>query len=148
MNRVFVQALPILAIVVLGACSGGAPNQSFMLQNALTGTASGEVPFLSVDPVRRLCPTPSGPERMECFGMVRTDVIPTLQIAPQARGKGEICPFSQGYCPIDLQDAYNLPSLTAGKDKVVAIVDAYGYKQAASDLAILPQNDGLEIVRH
>ena len=143
MNRVSVQALTILAIAALAACTGGVPNQSFVPQNAVTAT-SGEVPFLSMDPVRRLCPVPSGPEQMECFGMVRTDVVPTMQIAPQTRRRDESCPFSQGYCPIDLQDAYSLPSLTAGKDKVVAIVDAYGYNRAASDLAYFRKTMGLK----
>ena len=143
-NRGFVQALSISAIAILAACSSGATNQSLLPQNAVMATASGEVPFLSRDPVRRLCPAPTGPEQMECFGMVRTDLIPTLQIAPQARGRGETCPFGEGYCPIDLQDAYNLPSLTAGKDKVVAIVDAYGYRNAASDLAFFRKTMGLK----
>ncbi len=143
-NRGFVQVLSISAIAILAACSSGATNQSLLPQNAVMATASGEVPFLSRDPVRRLCPAPTGPEQMECFGMVRTDVIPTLQIAPQARGRGETCPFSEGYCPIDLQDAYNLPSLTAGKDKVVAIVDAYGYRNAASDFAFFRKTMGLK----
>jgi Subtilase family len=142
-NRVFVQALPILAVAALAACSGGSTNQSFVPQNALTAAASGDVPFLTMDPVRRLCPTPEGPERVECFAMVRTDVIPTPEIAPQAHKKGETCPFSQGYCPNDLQAAYNLPSSTEGKDEVVAIVDAYGYKHAASDLAVFRKTMGL-----
>ncbi len=38
----------------------------------------------------------------------------------------------------------NLPSLTAGKDKVVAIVDAYGYRHAASDLAYFRKTMGLK----
>ena len=144
MNRALVQALPILAIVMVPACSGGAPNQSTVPANAVTAIASGEVPFLSMDPVRRLCPTASGHERMECFGMVRTDVVPTLQTAPYARKAGESCPFDRGYCPVDLQEAYDLPSLSAGKGKVVAIVDAYGYRHAASDLAYFRETMGLK----
>ncbi len=56
MNRVFVQALPILAIAVLAACSGSAPNQSLVPQGPVTTTGNGEVPFASANPVRRFCP--------------------------------------------------------------------------------------------
>ncbi len=143
MNRGFVQALPVFAIAMLAACSGTATNQSLLPQNAVTATASGEVPFLSIDPVRRLCPTPSGPAQMECFGMMRTDIIPVPQTSPQVHRKVETCPFSEGYCPNDLQDAYSLPSLTGGKNQVVAIVDAWGYKHAASDLAEFRTTMGL-----
>lgn len=40
-----------------------------------------------------------------------------------------------GYTPADLQDAYNLPSATAGKGQTVAIVDAMDDPNAESDLA-------------
>ncbi len=43
--------------------------------------------------------------------------------------------FREGYCPIDLQQAYHLPSLSRGSGRVVAIVDAFGYHHAASDVA-------------
>jgi len=65
-------------------------------------------------------------------------------MATQARDDAETCPFSLGYCPIDLQKAYDLPSLTAGSGKTVAIVDAYGYKHAASDLAYFRKTMGLK----
>ncbi len=69
--------------------------------------------------------------------MVRTDIVLNGALAAaQVSGEAETCPFEgEAYCPNDLQDAYALPSLTKGKDKVVAIVDAFGYKNAASDLA-------------
>jgi subtilase family serine protease len=76
---------------------------------------------------------------------VRTDVMPQAQAAPQTQGDVETCPFEgQGYCPNDLQDAYSLPSLKTGYSKVVAIVDAYGYKKAASDLAEYRKTMGLK----
>jgi hypothetical protein len=77
-----------------------------------------------MDPVRQLCPTAGTAQQMQCFAMMRTDVRPTLLADLQAGPDAESCPFTGGYCPIDLQKAYDLPSLTDGKGKVVAIVDA------------------------
>lgn len=135
--RRFVQFLPVLAILALAACSSGAKNQSFVPSSASSAIAgSGDVPFVGFDAVRQLCPAPLLSGRMQCFASVRTDIKPTLmQGMSQATSNGESCPFPEGYCPNNLQQAYNLPSLTAGQGKVVAIVDAYGYHRAASDLA-------------
>ncbi|MFY9666210.1 MAG: S8 family serine peptidase [Candidatus Cybelea sp.] len=162
MNRRILEALPILTVVALAACSGGAMNRSLLPSNAaitqdadlppdaLAGPASGDVPFLTADPVRRLCTTPGTADRMQCLASVRTDIKPTLiasnQIASDVQSAGEACPFSagEGYCPIDLQQAYKLPSLTRGKEKTVAIVDAFGYKRAASDLAVFRKTMGLK----
>ncbi len=158
MNRVFVQVLPVLAIVALGACSSNAMNQSLFPHNpyaaqqsaalppdALAGSASGDVPFRSPNPVRRLCPTPGTAERMQCFAMVRTDVTLSAAFDTDVRDEAEKCPFEgEAYCPNDLQAAYDLPSLKAGSDRVVAIVDAYGYKHAAPDLAVYRKTMGLK----
>ncbi|MFZ0032747.1 MAG: S8 family serine peptidase [Candidatus Cybelea sp.] len=162
MNRRILQALPILAVVALAACSGGAMNRSLVPPNAavtqdadlppdaLAGPASGDVPFLTADPVRQLCPETGAADVMRCFASVRTDVIPTQtaqnQVEADLQSAGETCPFStgEGYCPIDLQQAYKLPSLTRGKGKTVAIVDAFGYRHAAGDLAMFRRTMGLK----
>jgi subtilase family serine protease len=146
MNRRIVQVLPILAIAALAACSNGGMNPALVQSNApLAQTGDGDVPFRTIDPVRQMCPEPGTPERMQCFASVRTDVMPTelfsAQASPGAEGP---CQFSLGYCPIDLQNAYDLPSLTKGTGKTVAIVDAYGYDHAASDLAIFRKAMGLK----
>jgi subtilase family serine protease len=135
-----------LAVIVLAACSRGVTNQSFVPPSSSSAVAeNGDVPFLTADPVRQFCTTPGTPERMQCFALVRTDVVPSAsQNAAQMRTDGETCPFSQGYCPNDLQAAYDLPSLKAGSGKTVAIVDAYGYKHAASDLATFRKTMGLK----
>jgi subtilase family serine protease len=159
-NRRILQALPILAVVALAACSGGAMNQlvpqsapavtqdANLPPDALTGPGSGDVPFLSMNPVRQLCSTPGTPDLMQCFASVRTDLMPTQtapnQIESDIQSEAESCPFTQGYCPIDLQQAYKLPSLTRGKGKTVAIVDAFGYHHAASDLAEFRKVMGLK----
>jgi len=146
-NRGIVQAFSILVAIVLSACSSHGSTGSLIPQasNAETG-GNGDVPFLTANPVRQLCSTPGTPERMQCFASVRTDVMPQPAFESQVQSDVESCPFSghQGYCPIDLQDAYNIPSLTRGKGKAVAIVDAFGYKHAAADLAVYRKTMGLK----
>jgi hypothetical protein len=160
-NRRILQTLPILAVVALAACSGGAMNplvpqnspavtqDADLPPDALTGPGSGDVPFLSMHPVRQLCTTPGTGGVMQCFASVRIDLMPTQapanQITSDVQSEAESCPFSQGgYCPIDLQKAYKLPSLTRGNGKTVAIVDAFGYHHAASDLATYRKTMGLK----
>ncbi|MFY9720573.1 MAG: S8 family serine peptidase [Candidatus Cybelea sp.] len=77
--------------------------------------------------------------------MVRTDISPGARPAVQS-AELQDCrqEFQEGYCPIDLQKAYNLPSLSKGDGRRVAIVDAFGYKNAASDLATYRQTMGLK----
>jgi subtilase family serine protease len=48
-----------------------------------------------------------------------------------------------GYGPADLQDAYKLPSATAGTGQTIAIVDAFNDPTAESDLAFYRSNYGL-----
>jgi subtilase family serine protease len=48
-----------------------------------------------------------------------------------------------GLHPADLQSAYNLPGGTAGSGQTIAIVDAYGYTNAVSDLAMYRSTFGL-----
>jgi subtilase family serine protease len=144
MNRKILQAFPVLAIAALAACNG--MNQSLPSQNdGFAATANGDVPFLTADPVRRLCPDATNGSQMQCFAMVRTDVMPAVNPAVQVSENAEgPCRFTEGYCPIDLQQAYDLPSLTRGDGKTVAIVDAYGYSHAASDLAYFRKFMGLK----
>lgn len=159
MNRAIVQSLSLLAVAVLAACSSHSASQSFLPQNGalalqqngalpsdeLAGPASGEVPFRTSNPIRQLCAQPT-PDRMQCLAEVRTDFAPMAQEGMQPDANGQKCPFQpgQGYCPIDLQQAYNLPSLSKGNGRVVAIVDAYGYHNAASDLAYFRKTMGLK----
>lgn len=112
--------------------------------DALIGPDNGDVPFQSANPVHRLCPAIPG--QMACLSLLRTDLQPMPDVEAMVSGDAESCPFKKpvpGYCANNLQDAYKLPSLTAGKDKVVAIVDAFGYKHAAPDLAMYRSAMGL-----
>ncbi|HVR46964.1 MAG TPA: S8 family serine peptidase [Candidatus Binatia bacterium] len=157
MNRGIARVLPLAAILVLAACSGGSINPSLNPQNssaneqsavappdALTGPASREAPFVGANPVRRLCPTSVDPQLMECLAMVRTDVAPTLSAGADLADPAKTCIFTNAYCPVDLQSAYALPSLSKGAGRLVAIVDAWGYHHAASDLAYYRKAMGLK----
>ncbi len=49
----------------------------------------------------------------------------------------------EGLGPKDLQDAYGLPSATAGKGQTVALIDAYDDPNAGADLAVYRSTFGL-----
>jgi hypothetical protein len=155
-NRAIVVAFSLSGILAFSSCTNGSMG-GMMPQNApmtaqdqslpadaLIGPDSGDVPFQSANPVVRLCPAVAG--QMACLALLRTDVQPPLDPAQLVGSDAEKCPFQKpipGYCANNLQDAYKLPSLTAGKDKVVAIVDAFGYKHVASDLDMYRSTMGL-----
>jgi hypothetical protein len=72
---------------------------------------------------------------MSCLALVRTNVKP--HIRPDA------IPSGVGYGPSQLQSAYVLPSSTAGSGQTVAIIDAFDWPTAASDLASYRSAAGL-----
>src|SRR6185312_16627533 len=77
------------------------------------------------DSAHPLCPaTPQYAYR--CFGWIRTDLV--------AISRGDAIPYGVGYAPTDIQSAYALDP-RRGKGQTVAVVDAYGYRAAAADLA-------------
>ena len=142
MNRILFRKLSLVSVVALVACSmrGMSPPAT----SAAGVAGNGDVPFMNANPIRQLCPPTDTPQRMQCFASVRTDFSPTEVAAAETGPQAEHCYFSGGYCAIDLQNAYNLPSLSKGAGKTVAIVDAYGYKHAASDLAVYRKQMGLK----
>lgn len=144
-NRGTIRALTLPAIFALAACSGSSVSGSLVPASTSSGPDGGGVPFQGFDPVRRLCTTPATADQLQCFGMVRTDVQPVPSTASSVQAQVEKCPFEgRAYCPIDLQAAYKLPSLTKGNGRLVAIVDAYGYRHAAGDLATYRKTMGLK----
>jgi hypothetical protein len=151
-SRASLRYFSLLAILAAGACSSGGGTRSFIPTNLLPATAvadDGDAPFQGANPVRRLCAVERSDGRARCFAMVRTDVgAGPSAVLPSAIRAGEVqnCRdlFSKGYCPIDLQQAYGLPSLSTGSGRVVAIVDAYGYHHAAGDVAEYRKTMGLK----
>jgi hypothetical protein len=82
--------------------------------------------------VGRVCGD-AGPGQARCHAQVR--------LGPD--GKPRTGGTPSGYGPADLQSAYNLPASPAGSGMTVAIVDAYGYPNAESDLAVYRSYYGL-----
>jgi len=142
-KRILVPALSLCITVALTACAGSAMGPPLSAaSSALVQTGNNDVPFASANAAHKLCPAPTAGS-LQCFGWIRTDVMLNGGLTAQIQGAAQSCPFSQGYCAIDLQDAYNLPSLTKGVGAVVAIVDAYNYPHANADLAIYRKTMGL-----
>ncbi len=81
---------------------------------------------------RNVCPQAASPGRRECELVVRVR---------EHRG----CSKSAPYCASDLQAAYGATQAARarGRGVIVAVVDAYGYPGAASDLAVYRKSMGL-----
>jgi MYXO-CTERM domain-containing protein len=109
-----------LGALVLPGCMGAAPT--------VTGTTEEEPAALAATPY---VAHPSQPmscnangQRFHCKGHIRSDVRP--QLAPDA--------VTAGFGPADLTAAYALDA-TLKPTAIIAIVDAFGYVNAESDLA-------------
>ncbi|MGH8960687.1 MAG: carboxypeptidase regulatory-like domain-containing protein [Jatrophihabitantaceae bacterium] len=87
-------------------------------------------------PVRNSCDAVTRTAQARCFALVRTDLASLGRAVNPADTPA-------GYGPSDLQDAYNLPSATAGAGQTVAIVDAFDDPNAESDLAAYRTQYGL-----
>ncbi|MGH7296136.1 MAG: hypothetical protein ACRELB_14430, partial [Polyangiaceae bacterium] len=81
-------------------------------------------------PFKSLCSAYSG--RVHCMAKVRTDAMGNVQTYASP----------QGYTAANLQSAYKL-STTGGAGKTIAVIDAYHYANAESDLATYRSTMGL-----
>ena len=80
------------------------------------------------------CPHGNPAETARCFAHVVTDSNGNPIVGKSAASPHTVKP--SGYGPADLQNAYGLTYASAANtSKTIAIVDAYGYPNAASDLA-------------
>lgn len=119
------------------ACSGSHVSQSGDSAGSTAQTEETVSVSATVVPsytYRRVCADP-GQGKMRCLAYQRADF------------RGEYGPFaspqdSQGFTPSDLRAAYDLPS-SGGNGRLVAIVDAYDYADAESDLATYRSQFGL-----
>ena len=84
-----------------------------------------------------VCPGPAGPGTARCHARIVTDDKgkPIERDAPPKSGPS-------GFAPADLRAAYNITA-TGSANTVIAIVDAYGYTNAESDLATYRSTFGL-----
>ncbi|HEX5495358.1 MAG TPA: carboxypeptidase regulatory-like domain-containing protein [Mycobacteriales bacterium] len=90
-------------------------------------------------PIQPVCALPSpGTAEAQCASVIRTDVQGPTGVLPAGQSP-------TGFGPADLQDAYNLPSTTAGTGagETVAIVDAYDNPSAEDDLGLYRTQFGL-----
>ena len=160
LSRIFIRTMALTAIVALAACQGASTGGGMMPQGpsaptqpqsaaapssdgaglaeqpaaqapaegapSASGAAAsgdGEVPITSASAIHRVCPQASRPGEKQCFALERLD-LRTNSLDPNAT--------HPGYGPSDLQSAYKI---SGGKNSLVAIVAAYGYPSASSDLA-------------
>jgi subtilase family serine protease len=119
-DRVKRAFLACVGAIAVASCAAQNPAGA-LLPNAASPSARS-VPAN----VRALC-GPVGPGFARCFALVRTDV--RYETPPDTNA------FYGPLGPAQLQQAYNLPSATAGSGQTVGIVDAYSYPTAESDLA-------------
>jgi hypothetical protein len=89
---------------------------------------------------RFVCRHPAQPGARECDAIVRP-----ASRASSADPPGGACSKTAPYCASDLQAAYNLTQIakSRGRGVTVAVVDAYGYPDAAGDLATYRKDMGL-----
>lgn len=122
----------VSALGVVGASS--APASNLQLERF------GNVFAMSV------CGRVSMPGQAHCFAKVVTDARGNILENRHGGGRTPSAALPSGYGPADLQSAYALASAAAanGGGKTIAIVDAYGYTNAESDLAVYRSAYGLK----
>ncbi|HEY9473485.1 MAG TPA: hypothetical protein VIS06_06480, partial [Mycobacteriales bacterium] len=123
------------AVALTGAAALAFAWSPTMAQAAPSPQAA-PTPAAASHSVRHACAQDTRPGIMSCLALVRTDTeVQPNAITPNA--------LPSGLGPSDLQDAYNLPSATAGGGQTVAIVDAMDDPNAESDLATYRSTFGL-----
>lgn len=118
---------PLVALVAAGCAndaSGTPPTP--------TGTAVLSVQSQSSRSAAHVCPGPAAPGDARCHAIVVAD----------AQGQAVTNTAPAGYGPADLLSAYGLASSSA-TGMTVAVVDAYDYPSAESDLAVYRSTFGL-----
>src|SRR5579862_2856454 len=143
----FRNALGLTLLIAVAACSGRntlpptagtAPALSTLASlqsdDANLGPENGYLPALSPDAIQPLCPATGDRNVFRCFAWMRTDLH---------GGMGtDTVPAKAGYSPAQIAAAYHL-SPSRGAGQTVAIVDAYGYTAAESDLTAYRKGAGL-----
>jgi subtilase family serine protease len=119
----------IIGIVVSGVALAMAPFLTAPA-NAAGATAAKAAPF------HHACSSADKGDA-SCLALVRSD------IAKSAKALKADDATPSGLTPADLQDAYKLPSSSAGSGQTVAIVDAYDAPTAEQDLATYRSQFGL-----
>jgi subtilase family serine protease len=131
--------LAATTVLALGMAAAAAATASAQQTPGSRSQAARHVPVrVSANhDYKRACAVP-GRGHMGCLVLIRTNVQQRARSASP-----DAIPGGFGYGPSQLQSAYALPSSTAGSGQTVAIVDAYDYPSAASDLAAYRSAAGL-----
>jgi len=103
--------------------------------------------------VRAACSPPASKRQAQCFALIRTDVFYSSKQAPAYTSQKlpvgtDLKAISSGVYfgplgPRQIDFAYRLPSVVAGKGETVGIVDAFDDPNAESDLAVYRSAYGL-----
>ena len=93
---------------------------------------------------KAVCSRSHGPGEARCHAHVRTDARGEDLDGREGRAAPAVAPnvVPSGYGPADLRSAYKVTA-TGAAATIVAIVDAYGYPKAESDLAVYRAQYGL-----
>ena len=121
--------VPALAAGHVRAASAFPPAAAHHRTSARGAASPGAAALGKVDYKRVCTVAPRG--HAACLALIRTNVPQHRQ--PVAAPNSP--PVGVGYGPPSLQNAYQLPSSTAGSGQTVAVVDAYDDPHAAADLA-------------
>ena len=138
------RALPVRRMVAAAALLGALVCAA-LAQSALA-SGPGSVHGYALKPSKTMpyTPCPPGPHTVECNIVIDPPAVKTPDGyrlpggGPLLEGGGE----GGGYDPSDLQSAYGIPA-AGGTGETVALVEAYGYKEAEADLAKYREKYGL-----
>ena len=141
-------ALSGAALVSASAATSTHPALSVaqrMIANEAAGSAHASQPAATAanTGAKSACSAVVSHGKLSCFALKRNGVhAQSASVSPNA------IPSGVGYGPSQLQSAYNLTSASAadGSGRTVAVVDAYDYANAASDLAAYRSAAGLPAV--
>jgi subtilase family serine protease len=137
-------AAPANAAVASNAASNAAVNShaSQLLAAEAAGSAHASQPALTAanSGYTHACSATHAVGHESCFALKRSGIHPV-----QAGVSPNAIPSGVGYGPSQLQSAYGLTSASAsnGSGRTIALVDAYDYPNAASDLAAYRSAAGL-----
>ena len=130
----------LIAFAGLSACSSSgttsippanAPANS--QSAAQSATRAGAASELAPGHAHQVCPGPANPGTARCHAWLRDDLPENATAHPLT---------VSGYHPVDLQSAYQIPSISTSP--TVAIVDAYDDPYAENDLGVYRSQFGLQ----
>ena len=135
--RRFLGPIAFIAFIGLAACSSG--SQSVQIPNTANSAGNGAVAHRSTKQLRAVA--------AKCSTLIQLLDLALCTNIELAGGPtlGPTTPAAQvpGLHPADLQSAYALPSVSAGRGQTIGIVVAYADPNAESDLAVYRSTFGL-----